>query len=105
VIPAFAKVVIYQPPMPQRQDPYNCGVYVLTITEVIYEWCMKNEELTHELRDRVKELGEVHNMRTKYHQMIRNHEAVRDPAILNTTELENTSAEKHCFRDIHANSV
>ena len=32
-------------------------------------------------------------------------EAVRDPAFMNTTELENPSTEKLCLRDIHANSV
>ena len=30
------------------------------------------------------------------------HEAVRDPAFMNTTELENPSTEKLCLRDIQA---
>jgi len=83
VIPAFAKDV-YDAPVPQ-QDSYNCGVYVLAITEAICEWFMEYEESAHKMEynafvtNRVKERREGHSMRKKYYQMILNHKDVPGP--------------------------
>ena len=83
MIPAFAKDV-YDAPVPQ-QGSYNCGVYVLAITEAICEWFMEYEESAHKMEynafvtNRVKERREGHSMRKKYYQMILNHKDVPGP--------------------------
>jgi len=61
--------------MPQQEDSYNCGVYVMAITEAICEWFQKNEESAFDkmeynvfVMNRVKQKGK--DLRMKYYQMI-----------------------------------
>ncbi|KAG0514334.1 hypothetical protein BDA96_10G182100 [Sorghum bicolor] len=72
--PAFAKDVC-DAPVPQQEDSYNCGVYVMAITEAICEWFKKNEESAFDkmeynafVTSRVKQKGK--DLRMKYYQMI-----------------------------------
>lgn len=85
VLPALAKAELYDANVPLQQDTYNCGVYVLAITEAICQWFVENQKSAHKSRydsfvmDSIKNPLEVDKKRTKYYKMMVNHLGVQDP--------------------------